>query len=458
MSGRALPEDFRMLMRQQWGADEADHLCEALCDTEPSVSVRLNPAKASCVDGLGERVPWCGEGIYLPSRPAFTYDPWLHAGAYYVQDASSMFLAHIVRQCVSGPVTALDLCAAPGGKSTLLATCLPEGSLLVSNEPLRQRAQVLAENVTKWGRPDVLVTQNYPEDFTSLCRLFDLVVADVPCSGEGMFRKDEQAIADWSMQTVELCQRRQRGIVEAVWPALKEDGLLVYSTCTFNRMENEDNVDWICEHLGAEPVTIATDSSWGILDTHHFLPGRVRGEGQFMSVLRKRSGDSAAQTFMRMSKDKNKNKRKDPSHVAEPKEWRGCVTGDYHYFLHGEAYHAFPSAFSPLLPLLYARLTVLVCGVCLAVRKGRDWQPHHALAMSSVHAASAFPVAAVDYEQALAYLRHEVLQVDAPKGYVLLAYCGLSLGFVKNLGNRANNLYPQEWRVRSSHVTPYTLF
>ncbi|MBO5741458.1 MAG: rRNA cytosine-C5-methyltransferase, partial [Bacteroidaceae bacterium] len=209
MSQIQLPADFFPLMQQQWGSQIAEELCASLSTTDPSVSVRLNPAKAPVSALPYEQVPWCADGYYLPERPAFTFDPLLHAGAYYVQDASSMFLSPVVRQYVDRPVVALDLCAAPGGKSTLLHGCLPKGSLLVSNEPMRQRAQVLAENLTKWGSPYTVVSQNYPADFTSLSHLFDFIVTDVPCSGEGMFRKDEQAVRDWSLQNVDLCWRRQ---------------------------------------------------------------------------------------------------------------------------------------------------------------------------------------------------------------------------------------------------------
>ena len=462
MSMGRLPAGFVALMRQQWGAEDADRLCRSLTESEPSVSVRLNPFKAPSGVRVGEQqVPWCGDGFYLSARPAFTFDPLLHAGVYYVQDASSMFLSHILQQCVHRPVVALDLCAAPGGKSTLLAARLPEGSLLVSNEPLRQRAQVLAENMAKWGRPDVVVTQNYPADFAPLEHVFDLVVADVPCSGEGMFRKDAQAVEEWSMQNVDHCWRRQREIVEAVWPSLKPGGLLVYSTCTFNRLENEDNVDWICSRLGAERVPLRLDASWGIEGAYHFLPGRVCGEGQFMAVLRKAGAedDGAAPCIPQPSRKDRRVQdrgRKKSGTQAEPRHLREWVEGDFHFFLRDDSYCAFPQPYAGLLPQL-SRLSVLSCGVTLATVKGRDWQPHHSLAMSAACKAGAFPVATVDYEQALAYLRHEAIQVDAPRGYVLVAYQGHPLGFVKNLGARANNLYPQEWRIRSGHTTPFSL-
>ena len=231
-----------------------------------------------------EPVPWCPDAFYLSERPPFTFDPLLHAGVYYVQEASSMYVAKLLKNY--GPETAccaLDLCAAPGGKSTLLAGLLPEGSLLLSNEPMSKRANVLAENMQKWTRMpqgtypvDSIVTNNYPADFGAFSNCFDVLVTDVPCSGEGMFRKDEQAVAEWSMANVMMCVERQRTILRDIWHALKPGGLLVYSTCTFNRFEDEDNARWICSELGGE-----------LLEERHFLPGRDRGEGFYCAAIRK---------------------------------------------------------------------------------------------------------------------------------------------------------------------------
>ena len=450
MSQIQLPPDFFPLMQQQWGSQVAEELCASLSTTDPSVSIRLNPAKAPVSALPYEQVPWCADGYYLPERPAFTFDPLLHAGAYYVQDASSMFLSHVVRQYVDRPVVALDLCAAPGGKSTLLHGCLPKGSLLVSNEPMRQRAQVLAENLTKWGSPYTVVSQNYPADFTSLSHLFDFIVTDVPCSGEGMFRKDEQAVRDWSLQNVDLCWRRQRDILESVWPTLKPGGLLVYSTCTFNRYEDEDNVQWIAEQLGAEVLQVSVSPEWNIYGEYHFLPGRIRGEGQYMALLRKNGESSSVRNSIKTNKAK--------AGKAEPLALQQWVEGDCQFFIHKEAYHAFPAEYANQLAMLRTRLNLLVAGVQLAVPKGKDWQPAHSLAMSTICRRDIFPTAALTYEQALAYLRHESIQIEAPKGYVLLTYKDLPLGFVKNLGNRANNLYPSEWRIRSGYTTPFCLF
>ena len=447
-----LPADFTALMRQQWGEEISSSLCESLSSTEPSVSVRLNRAKLGdgksdlAFQSSAERVPWCPDAYWLSARPAFTFDPLLHAGAYYVQDASSMFLAQVVRQHVSAPSVVLDLCAAPGGKSTLLRGLLPDGSLLVSNEPIAKRAQILAENITKWGHPDTVVTQNYPEDFASLTSFFDFIVADVPCSGEGMFRKEADAVRDWSLDAVRACQQRQRDILRDVWPALKPGGLLCYSTCTFNHLEDEDNVEWICRQLGAEVVPLCVDATWNVLGCHHFLPSRLRGEGFFLCLLRKTSASSVATPpAVRRSKSTSE---KMPAAVCD---W---VQGDFVFSASGGVVTAFPAGHVSLLPLL-RRLHLLTEGVRVAELKGHDWQPAHSLAMSLSLRRGAFPEAELTYETALAYLRREAIQVDAPRGIVLVTYRNLPLGFVKNLGSRANNLYPAEWRIRSGYTTDF---
>ena len=291
-----LPDKFKLQVAQLLGQEEADGLCRALLE-EPTVSVRVNRAKAGCPpqDVENERVPWCETGYYLSSRPSFTLDPLFHAGTYYVQEASSMFIEQAFKTMDFQPQRMLDLCAAPGGKSTLWRSLLPDGALLVANEPIRQRAMILLENLTKWGHPDVVVTNAYPEDFAPLRGFFDVVATDVPCSGEGMFRKEEKAVEDWSLEAVDHCAARQWQIVCDIWPTLREGGYLVYSTCTFNREENEDQVDRICQELGAEVVPVSVDASWGVcgdttgrhLPVFHFFPNHARGEGLFLALLRK---------------------------------------------------------------------------------------------------------------------------------------------------------------------------
>lgn len=451
----ALPKEFINILGEILEADERDRLLNAL-QTEPQVSIRFNPlipdAESLALQSLqcsaDGRVPWAGNAVYLDHRPQFTLDPLIHMGCYYVQEASSMFLEEAVRKCVSGPVKALDLCAAPGGKSTLLASLLPDGSLLVSNEIQRGRAQILAENMTKWGRPGVMVTCNTPKQIGQSNLLFDLIAVDAPCSGEGMFRKDEGAVTDWSLQNVEMCATRQRQIIEDIWPALKPGGYLIYSTCTFNRHEDEDNVQWIIEQFGAEAIKIDTDPEWNIkasltqdnLPVYHFMQHLTRGEGFFLCLLRKPDG-----AFRELPQ---KPFKADPTVPAECRKW---LNDGYEYYVKGDSIYALPAPLASDMNQVSKELYALIPGIEVAVRKGHDWVPAHALAMSDVLNTEAFNKVDITRKQALEYLHCDALRLeDAPRGIVLLTYKGIPLGFAKNLGNRANNMYPQEWRIRIS--------
>lgn len=409
-----LPKDFCAMMRQQYGDEVAELLFEGL-SAEPSVSIRFNTKKLPnyelcTINYELNKVPWCPDAYYLDERPAFTFDPLFHAGAYYVQEASSMYLAELLRKYAQPPhppkggerldsssysvlplqggggALALDLCAAPGGKSTLLASLLPEGSTLISNEPMPKRALVLAENMEKWTRGgypvECYVTNNYPREFRAFTNAFDLLVTDVPCSGEGMFRKDDGAIRDWSLENVEMCWQRQREILSDIWHTLKPGALLIYCTCTFNHLEDEDNVRWIASELGAD-----------LLEERHFMPGTDRGEGFYCAALRKHDKAESA-TLNHQS-----------------------------------------STFNLQSKLKTLRLVPPTMG-----EMNDEW-----------------PVVELDYNQALAYLRCEALRVEAPRGMVLLSYRGLILGPGKCVGNRINNLYPKEWRIRTTYTTPFTL-
>ena len=382
-----------------------------------------------------------------------------------------MFTEQALRQyAIDRPLTMLDLCAAPGGKSVLARSVLPEGSLLMANEVIRNRAQVLAENVTKWGHPGVVVTRNDPGDFTSLSDCFDVILADVPCSGEGMFRKDEAALNEWTPQSAELCSRRQRRILTDVWPCLKPGGLFIYGTCTYNMHENEENIRWLRDEFGAEVLRLRTPPEWNItgnllpgedFPVYRFLPYATEGEGFFLAVLRKPDSSDAAARHP--SENRRKRSVRETAPAGGPArqpfaEMRGWLLDPdaYAFIPDGPVVRAFPKDNMPLLSVLRSSLRIVQAGVEVAEQKGRDWLPAHALAVSTALNPDAFTRHEVDYPLALAYLRRESLTLPAAvsPGLVLLTYRQIPLGFVRHIGSRANNLYPQEWRIRSTHLPP----
>lgn len=450
----ALPVDFIARTRALLG-EEYNQLSEALADEAP-VSIRLNPHKGITMEA--ERVPWCETGYYLRERPAFTFDPLFHAGAYYVQEASSMFVEQAIRAFVQEPVVCLDLCAAPGGKSTHLYSLLPAGSIVVSNEVIRSRSYILAENIQKWGYPNGLVTNNDPEEIGQLTHTFDVILTDVPCSGEGMFRKDADSTGEWSVANVELCAARQRRILHDVWNALKPGGLLLYSTCTYNTEEDEDNIQYIIDELGAEALEIPVPKEWNISHAlkhanpvYRFFPHRTKGEGFFLAALRKAEGDIEAPR--RKPKKEKKTKGKNAPTFTS---WKSFLQegNTYEPVWNETSLRLLPPELQPLYPILAEKLRILSAGIEAGELKGKDFIPSQALALSTELNPDAFPSVDVDWQTAIAYLRKEAFALPngTPRDYVLLRYQSRPLGFVKNLGNRANNLYPAEWRIRSSYL------
>ena len=435
-----------------FGKERFERFIAAL-DCEPVVSIRYNASKQA-PDSDNSVVPWAANGRYLASRPVFTADPLFHAGCYYVQEASSMFLEQFVKRYIDAPVRALDLCAAPGGKTTHLLSLLPKGSMLVSNEPVPQRAQVLAENVIKWGNPSSVVTRNEPADFSSFGNFFDLIVVDAPCSGEGMFRKDQGAVEQWSISNVEQCVKRQKRILEDIWPSLRPGGLLIYSTCTFNREENEDCVSWIADELGAMLLPVDVDKQWGItgsltgrdIPVYRFIPGYTAGEGFFIAVLRK-DGDAplAQPRAPRFTKAPAKLKTAVEGWLKEPK--------GFDILQQDDTLVAVPCEHTNVMLALQQKLKVLHWALPLAEVKNNKLLPLHQLAMSRELCKDAFPCVELERVQALSYLHREAMAFPgAPLGHLLLTYAGVPVGFVKNIGNRANNLYPAEWRIRKNPV------
>lgn len=411
-----IPQNFIESLAGLPGLDTSAFL--AAMEREPAVSIKINKRKFKSFEEIGygalTPVKWCESGFYLPERPKFTLNPLLHAGVFYVQDASSMIHETIVgslrkRGLLPDGLLALDLCAAPGGKTTSIINALDDTSFIVANEVVPQRARILRENLVKWGFPSVMVASSPTSVFATLGETFDLVAVDAPCSGEGMMRKEEEARAQWGPGLVKQCASLQREILSDAADALKPGGILIYSTCTFNRCEDEENVAWLVEELGLEPVDMEFPEEWGIgeaIESQYpalrFMPHLTRGEGLFAAVLRK------------------------PGHL---------IPGDR----------------VRMLQKMRKKLRLLLDGVPASTVKGKTELPAPELPLFLVPEVNRFPMADVDKETALRFLRHEAIQLppEAPRGFTVISYSDHPLGLAKNIGNRANNLYPAEWRIRN---------
>ncbi|MGD0341575.1 MAG: rRNA cytosine-C5-methyltransferase [Bacteroidales bacterium] len=442
------PDKFIQRLNHQQYID-AGNLLKAL-ETESPVSVRVNHSKWSHNPLQSEPVPWCNDGFYLEKRPKFTLDPLLHAGCYYPQEASGMFLQQVFKQSLQNhnDIKVLDLCGAPGGKATHLSSLIGEHGMLVANEVIRPRAYILAENIAKWGLSNAIVTQNDPSDFNSLHGSFDLILVDAPCSGEGMFR-DEVAVNEWSVENGALCSERQRRILMDAWPALRENGILVYSTCTFNPGENEENIKWLISKKEAESVSLDISKYDGITEIDHqgiygygFYPGKIKGEGLFISVLRKTGGQNI---FSERSKKSSDNKlTKEERSVAL--EW--TLFNDESFIKAGDILISFPGNQEDY-NMLSGRLKMISPGIRIFTVKQKKYLPSHELAMSVFLKKNIFPSINLDLSDSLAYLHRENISPgNSEKGWNLVTFRGVILGLVNNIGNRLNNYYPMEWRIR----------
>lgn len=428
---------------------------EKALTSEAPVSIRLNRFKTEHQLSLPQ-IPWSRDGFYLEKRPNFTFDPLFHAGCYYVQEASSMFLEQAITQHLESAEVVLDLCAAPGGKSTHLRTLLPNDCLLVSNEIVRNRSHILAENLIKWGHPNIVVTQNSPKELGNLTHFFDAVLIDAPCSGEGMFRKDPESINEWSEYNVAQCATRQQNIVDDIWDAIKPGGVIIYSTCTYNLEENERNVAYIVENYDAEVLSIEIDPHWNIkneLEGNHsayrFFPHKVKGEGFFLAVIRKSENESTQTIKLK----KTKQKKAASSFPKELEKWI-VESENQNFSIENNKLITTSKLHEYQIDIISEKCNILHKGVTIGELKGRDFNPSHNLAMSLLLNREQFQIFDVDLSTALAYLKTEALQIpdEFAKGFVLLTYQNHPIGWVKNVGNRANNLYPNEWRIRSQHT------
>ena len=422
---------------------------------ETVTAIRVNPNKDpdQILFEHTSPVPWCTHGHYLEARPSFTLDPNFHAGAYYVQDASSMFLWQALTQVVgdSDGLKVLDLCAAPGGKSTLLSSYFENG-LVVSNEVIKQRAAVLVENTSKWGAHNMVVTNNDPSHFQSLPQFFDVMVVDAPCSGSGLFRKDPAAMEGWSTDLVALCAQRQQRILADALPALALGGTLIYATCSYDPNEDEHIADWLVNEMGLTPQAIHINNYAGIVETaapiskapgYRFYPDQIRGEGFFIAAFKKEKElGTAVSSFKSKEAVLEKLTKKMQEQVAAVLPTNDAIAT----FLQSGMIKAIPAVFESSILQLASQLYIKKAGVSVGELKGKDFIPAHEYALSYLPL-DIFNRVDLDKEQALSYLRRAEFNCSGEKGWNLMRYNGLGLGWAKILPNRTNNYYPQEWRI-----------
>lgn len=428
---------------------------------ESLTSIRFNPLKPveiGSTEFISGNVPWSSQGYYLSQRPFFTFDPLLHAGAYYVQEASSMFLEDAIRQTIdlNRSITALDLCAAPGGKSTLIQSLLNKESILVSNEVIKSRVTILEENLIKWGGINRIITNNDPKDFRKFPGLFDLVVVDAPCSGSGLFRRDPELVKEWSPGNVEMCSQRQQRILADILPSLKEDGVLIYSTCSYSLEEDEIISDWLISEFGMEPIALKIKEEWNIVESntkeggfgYRFYPDKLKGEGFFISCFRKKqdSNDREGASYSsRKSSKLEKATKNELVLVNEMVNTEGLLCWKL-----GDRILAIPEVHEKLLVELMSGLYIRNAGVSLGKPSAKELIPDHELAMSTI-CRDGNARMELKKEDALQYLRREEVKLDGNlKGWTLATYKDLPLGWMKVLPNRINNYYPKEWRILKS--------
>lgn len=443
-----LPKDF--IARIQKERTDAEALFEAL-DVVAPVSLRLNPNKLTHEFDEEETVPWCNSGRYLAERPSFTKDPLFHAGSYYPQEAGSMFIDAVLKQLpLSQNIVALDLCAAPGGKSTILLDNLSDNSLLITNELSRSRAFILRDNLTRWGNSNALVTNKKSEDFTDFQGLFDLVLVDAPCSGEGMFRKDVNSRQEWSVYNAEQCVLRQSEILDDIWPGLKTGAYLIYSTCTFNPAENQKQLEQFLLNNDCEIVQFSFPDSYNLEKIHSqtdstqtlgyaCYPHKMKTEGFFFAVLRKT--ESVRPFQLKSKRDNKQNKASFPTlPLFQIPEHHELV------FLN-DAYYLVPENYSDLMLHIQQKLGCMKFGIRLGELIGNKWNPHFEYALSTLENKS-FPKTELNLEKALSYLKGNPIEIEGKDGWHIVTFQEQALGFLKKIGNRTNNYYPKELRIK----------
>jgi 16S rRNA C967 or C1407 C5-methylase (RsmB/RsmF family)/NOL1/NOP2/fmu family ribosome biogenesis protein len=447
-----LPQTFLDSIASCPGFDEAS-FTEAHEEPSPT-SIRLNPFKKASLDlDLGDPVPWNSRGFYLASRPNFTHDILFQAGCYYVQEAGSMFIEKALRSCVdfSQQLSVFDVCASPGGKSTLLNSLMTKESVLVANEVVKPRAEVLAQNLAKWGTCNVVVTNNDPTAYSEMEDVFDVIVVDAPCSGSGLFRKQHDAVDEWSLDNVNLCSQRQKRILADIIPTLKPGGTLLYSTCSYSKSENEDIADWLISDYELNSVQIPLEESWGIVETqsekqkafgYRFYPGKTRSEGFFCAVFKK-PGVQEERGHSRKSKQENFVMLK-PKEKEVFKNWIGNI--DEHEVIKFKEDYLLANAAAINFVNRYPHLYLKKVGSNMGSVIKNELIPHHDLAWS-IYKAEGIQGIECTQEEALKFLKKELQTIEGDKGWSLMRYKGFGIGWIKNLGNRINNYLPNEFRI-----------
>ncbi len=451
-----LPKDFVDSIESRFSSSEFDQFANSFSEEVPT-SIRVHSEKNIDIPTL-EKVKWCDLGYYLDKRPSFTLDPSFHGGAYYVQEASSMSIYHILQQVVKDEyrenIRILDLCAAPGGKSSLIANFLENKGLLVSNEIIKNRAYTLKYNIAKEGFANVIVTNNEPKDFSLLTSFFDLILIDAPCSGEGMFRKDPNAMEEWSLQNVKTCSLRQENIIDLIEPCLKPGGHIIYSTCTFNEHENISQINKAIVKHDFKSIKIDFNIEWNIDKIqdeqaigYQFYPHKIKGEGFFVSCLQKSEEVEDVSSKLKFVEknlpllDKKSIQLLDAWINIEGLSFVTDKTG----LVHGIKDNFLNDAI-----LLTSYLRIIYCGISVGIFNKRIFIPDHSLALSLSISKEVNKVD-LSHENALLYLKKELYSVDSTyKSWILMQYKGINLGWAKNLGNRINNYFPNEHKIRMS--------
>lgn len=452
-----IPEDWKLRLLKDF-PDDAPALLQSL-STQPPVSIRLHPIKGKNVFQQASSIPWCKEGRYLEERPVFALDPLWHAGAYYVQEASSMLIQHILTQLIlpEKSINVLDACAAPGGKSTLLTAALSQHpqARIVCNEILDQRYRILEENLIRWSDERCILTKEPIENFVPLGPIFDLILVDAPCSGEGLFRKDPNAMEEWSLKQTHHCATTQKTILRSALSILREGGYLIYSTCTFNPMENQEICDWICSHEGMKMIEIQCEENWGWkkIETtagqalQAMMPS-VKGEGFFCAVFTKKQNFQA-----NISSNERKNAKNHTLPWKELKEntlttvWKDIVSLENHRIIeHAQDFYLMSAPVLHFTQMLGSSVRVRRAGLKLGRIKGKDLVPDSALAYSHLQKIQRIEL---NLDEALRFLRREPSgNENSPMGWYLASFQGLGLGYLKKHASGWTNHLPVDFRLR----------